>query len=111
MHLYANCLRKIRGRLYVASCRTAHTWCLDHVVYGVSDLQLGIDAFKRVTGVKPVIGGQHVGLGTHNAIFSLGNETYFEIIAPDPEQSHMVSEPQWMGMAGVPTDLLQVGFC
>lgn len=61
-------------------------WQLDHLVYGVSSLDEGMVHFHNLTGIKPVIGGRHEGLGTHNAIFSLGDDTYFEIIAADPTQ-------------------------
>eukprot|EP00964_Phaeocystis_antarctica_P014278 scaffold7875_cov59-Phaeocystis_antarctica.AAC.2 len=53
-------------------------------------------AFQQRTGVAPVRGGRHEGLGTHNALVSLGNGAYFEIICRDAEQP---SPPRlWMGM-------------
>jgi hypothetical protein len=78
--------------------KQAACWTLDHLVYGVQHLERGIDQFHRLTGVEPAIGGQHKGLGTHNAIFSLGDNTYFEIIAPDPSQGVDCAIPKWMGM-------------
>jgi hypothetical protein len=60
---------------------------IDHVVYGVPDLAAGVADLERRLGVRAEFGGQHVGLGTCNAILSLGARTYLEIIAPDPDQA------------------------
>ena len=70
---------------------------VDHLVYGVTgSLAEAMATFQRRTGVAPMRGGQHDGLGTHNALVSLGDGAYFEIICRDPEQP----SPQrlWMGM-------------
>lgn len=55
---------------------------VDHIILGVPGLDEGIAAFEQATGVTPVRGGRHPGRGTENALASLGNGVYLELIAP-----------------------------
>ncbi len=59
---------------------------IDHVIWAVPDLDRGVDLFKEMSGVTPVVGGVHPGRGTRNSLVSAGENTYVEIIAPDPGQ-------------------------
>jgi len=60
---------------------------VDHLVYATPDLGAGIASVEGLLGCTVVAGGRHEGWGTHNALVSLGDATYLEIIAPDPEAS------------------------
>ena len=58
---------------------------VDHLVYVVSDLAKAMEEFEVQTGVRPVVGGKHTALGTHNAFVALGDGRYLELFAPDPQ--------------------------
>ena len=86
---------------------------VDHLLLGVSDLDRGVAEIERMTGVKAVIGGSHPGVGTRNALISLGAKQYLEIIAPDPAQTaynfhidvRALSEPRLITWAAMTTDI------
>jgi hypothetical protein len=59
---------------------------LDHLLLGISDLDGGVRWMQDKAGVQAAKGGCHPGAGTRNALVSLGNLQYVEIISLDPTQ-------------------------
>ena len=57
---------------------------VDHIILGIRNLDEGIAAFERLTGIRADKGGQHPTRGTENALASLGAGRYLEIMAPRP---------------------------
>ena len=86
---------------------------LDHILLGSSDLDEGIAFVKKHAGVTAALGGVHPGRGTRNALLSLGEKYYLEIIAPDPAQPGLpdhydlrkLTAPRLVGWAAHPGDL------
>jgi Glyoxalase-like domain len=84
---------------------------LDHILLGCNDLDRGIAFVEQRTGVRAAFGGVHPGRGTRNALLSLGERRYLEIIAPDPQQTSVTQhseikemvEPALIGWAVHPT--------
>ncbi len=89
---------------------------LDHFILGCDELDRGIDFVERHTGVRAAFGGVHPGRGTRNALLSLGERKYLEIMAPDPAQHgalqiprlRELKEPRIVGWAVHPADVMQL---
>jgi len=68
---------------------------LDHLVIAAASLAEGRDWAEARLGVKAAGGGRHASMGTHNALWGLG-ECYLEVIAVDPEGARP-ARPRWFG--------------
>ncbi len=70
---------------------------LDHLVIAAETLEQGIDYIRSTLGVEIPKGGLHKTMGTHNHLMQLGNSTYLEVIAIDPE-GVMPEQPRWFNL-------------
>lgn len=55
---------------------------VDHLIYGVPNLAVGIAEMEATLGLRAAPGGAHPGSVTANATISLGGDAYLEILGP-----------------------------
>ncbi|MEM8978677.1 MAG: VOC family protein [Pseudomonadota bacterium] len=58
---------------------------IDHFTLGTSDLMTGQAMLADVLGVTVPSGSKHDAMSTYNCVCQAGNESFFELIAIDPE--------------------------
>jgi hypothetical protein len=69
----------------------------DHLVVAALSLEQGCDWIEQQLGVRPQPGGQHVAMGTHNALLGLGPRFFLEVIAVDPK-GKTPQRPRWFDL-------------
>ncbi|MBR9762126.1 MAG: VOC family protein [Rhodobacteraceae bacterium] len=71
---------------------------LDHIVVASADLDEGVAWVEQRLGLAlPAAGGKHPLMGTHNRLMRLGEASFLEVIAPDPD-AEAPTHPRWFGL-------------
>ena len=70
---------------------------IDHLVVTAASREIGINYVSERLGVTPQLGGEHVTMGTHNALLRLGDAAYLEVIAINPD-APAPPRPRWFGL-------------
>jgi len=76
---------------------------IDHIVIVSPSLDEGINYVYETLGVMPQKGGTHTRMGTHNALLKLGNSTYLEVIAVNPDLQKP-DRPRWFSLDKLSAD-------
>ncbi len=58
---------------------------IDHFAVGADTLEQGVKAMQATLGVELSVGSKHDLMSTHNKVMQSGNESFFELIAIDPD--------------------------
>jgi hypothetical protein len=73
------------------------TLAFDHLAVAAATLEEGIGWVAERLGVRVPRGGKHAIMNTHNAVTSLGEGVYLEIIATDPAAGP-AERPRWFAL-------------
>ena len=68
---------------------------IDHFAIGADSLEQGIADMEAKLGVSVPRGGKHDAMSTHNCVMQAGNESFFELIAIDPEAPADPGRVRW----------------
>lgn len=68
---------------------------IDHFAIGAASLEQGVAAMETTLGVTVPRGGKHNAMSTHNCVMQSGNESFFEIIAHDPDAPADPGRARW----------------
>jgi hypothetical protein len=70
---------------------------LDHIVVAAASLEAGVAFIRERLGVDIPAGGKHELMGTHNHVMRLGEASYLEVIAVDPD-APKPARPRWYAL-------------
>ena len=68
---------------------------IDHFVIGAETLEQGVAEMEAKLGVTVPRGGKHDAMSTHNCVMQSGNESFFELIAIDPDAPADPGRTRW----------------
>ena len=71
--------------------------CFDHLVVVAGSRESGIEWVRERLGDPLEMGGEHRTMGTHNALLRLGDSSYLEVLAPNPDAASP-DRPRWFGL-------------
>ncbi|HVL74855.1 MAG TPA: VOC family protein [Noviherbaspirillum sp.] len=70
---------------------------IDHITVTAASLEEGAQYVIDALGIAPQPGGEHPRMGTHNLLMRLGESTYLEVIAPNPD-APAPDRPRWFAL-------------
>lgn len=68
---------------------------IDHFAIGAESLEQGVSEMEAKLGVTVPRGGKHDAMSTHNCVMQTGNESFFELIAIDPDAPADPGRVRW----------------
>lgn len=68
---------------------------IDHFAIGADTLEQGVAKMEAELGVTVPRGGKHDAMSTHNCVMQSGNESFFELIAIDPDAPADPGRTRW----------------
>jgi len=71
---------------------------IDHFAIGADTLDRGVTAMEAKLGVTVPRGGKHDAMSTHNCVMQSGNESFFELIAIDPDAPADPGRVRWFSL-------------